>query len=236
MARLPRLSIPGLVHYLLQRGHNGGAIVHDSDDAERLLEVLRDAALSHGVVLHAYALMAAELHVLATPDTDAGVSRMMQSLGRRYSALFNRRHRRSGALWDSRFRSAVLEPGVPTLLALRHVDALLPVPAEAGPAAGGVPAPVRSSASQRLGGRRDAALVDPAVYWQLGNTPFDRELGYRRLLAEPVAPAERLALERALQGGGALGSTAFLQGLAHAQGRPLLPRARGRPRRLPASA
>lgn len=236
MARLPRLSLPGLVHYLLQRGHNGGAIVHDGDDAQRLLQVLRDAALSHGVVLHAYALTAAELHVLATPDTEAGVSRMMQSLGRRYAALFNRRHQRSGALWDSRFRSAVLEPGGFTLLALRHVDTLLPIVADTNPVAGAALSPARSSASQRLGGRRDAALVDPAVYWQLGNTPFDRELHYRRLLAEPPAPAERLALERALQGGGALGSPAFLEGLAQAQGRPLLPRARGRPRRLPAAA
>jgi putative transposase len=242
MARQPRLSLPGVMHYVLQRGHNGGAIVHDAHDTEQLLQMLREAALSHRVVLHAYAVAANELRVLATPETTDGISRMMQAVGRRHAAAFNRRHGRSGALWDGRFRSALIEAGAPALLALRHVDAhgsaetALPDPHAAAPAPGAASVPSaepveRSSQAHRTGGRRDAALVDPPAYWQLGNTPFERESRYRRLLAEPLTAAARADLHRALRGGWAIGSPAFLAGLAAASHRPPTPRPRGRPRR-----
>lgn len=242
MARQPRLSLPGMMHYLLQRGHNGGAIVIDAQDADQLLQMLREAALSHHVLLHAYALAANELRVLATPETGDGISRMMQAVGRRHAAAFNRRHGRSGALWDGRFRSALVEAGAPALLALRDVDAQAAAAADLAQAQAAPALPVavgqpvepagRSSRAHRTGGRRDAAVVDPPVYWQLGNTPFERESRYRQLLAEPLPTAEQAGLQRALRGGWAFGSPAFLAGLAAAAHRPLTPRPRGRPRRM----
>ena len=244
MARLPRLSLPAVVHYVLQRGHNAGAIVRDAIDTEHLLQTLREAALLHGVVLHAYAVLETELRVLATPDSAAGASLMMQAVGRRYAARFNRRHQRSGALWDGRFRSALIEPGAPTLLALRQIDGLVPAVEATETDEPGPHAPeastastlvrdlfVRSSGPHRIGGRRDVALVDPAEYWQLGNTPFDRESHYRRLLAEPIDSAAAAALMQAVQGAWAWGSEAFLAGLASDAARPVAPRPRGRPRR-----
>ena len=226
MARLPRLSLPGLAHYLLQRGHNGSPITRDATDAEHLLQTLREAALSCGVVLHAYAALPTELHVLATPDSDTGISRAMQALGRRYAAGFNRRHARTGGLWDGRFRSALVEAGAPLLTALRRIDAL-GLSTEADPASG----QVRSSAPHRIGGRRDPAVVDPPEYWQLGNTPFERESRYRDLLLEPLAASAADALDAAVRGSWAVGRPAFLQGLAQQTSRPLTPRPRGRPRR-----
>lgn len=242
MARLPRLSMPGVAHYLLQRGHNGGAIAHDAVDADRLLQVLREAARSTGVTLHAYALRASELRVLATPDSAAGVSRMMQAVGRRFAAGFNRRYGRSGGLWDGRFRSALVEPGHWTLLALRQIDGGLPA-AEDGPGAdagaaaqASVPdAPVqggllRSSVGHRIGGLRDAALIDPEEYWELGNTPFERESNYRALVARPPEEADLVALSAAVHGCWALGSARFLEDVALRSDRPTAPRPRGRPR------
>lgn len=241
MARLPRLSLPRIVHYVLQRGHNGGAIVRDALDSDRLLQTLREAALGHGVILHAYAVTEQELRVLATPDSASGISRTMQALGRRYAAWFNRQHGRSGALWDGRFRSALIEAGPTCLQALRHIDALgrqvalhvddQPEALAVTAAAARGKALVRSSAEHRTGGRRDAALVDPPEYWQLGNTPFDRESTYAKLLSDPLTPAQQAALNAAVQGAWALGSSRFLEGLAELTARPLLPRVRGRPRK-----
>lgn len=244
MARLSRLSVAAVVHYVLQRGHNGGAIAHDDDDAGRLLQILRESALSSGVAMHAYAVTTRELRVLATPDSAIGISRMMQSLGRRYAALFNRRHGRSGALWDGRFRSALIESGAPTLLSLRHIDGLarldggaaadhgqLPTAPDMGTSGAGIDAVLRSSVGHRIGGLRDAALVDPDAYWQLGNTPFERESSYRALLAETLGEAERQALQRAVQGAWAFGSARFIENLSAMTMRPLAPRPRGRPPR-----
>lgn len=242
MARQSRLSMPGVVHCVVQRGHNGGAIACDAQDAQRLLQLLRESAAGAGVVLHAYALGAVQLQVLATPDSDNGVSRMMQALGRHYAAAFNRRHGRSGALWDGRFRSALVEPGEPLLLAMRMVDGLgvshghgdesvqhnVP-PAPPSPDAG--PEWVLTSGSGRTGGRRDAVIVDPPEYWQLGNTPFERESRYRQLLAEPVAESQAHSLQAALRAGRAFGSATFLSQLAEATARPMTPRPRGRPPR-----
>ncbi len=242
MARLPRLSVPGLPHLVAQRGHNGGAIVVDDNDLDALLQCLREAARSHGVVLHAYAVTASTVALLATPDSAQGIGRMMQALGRRHAAAFNRRHGRSGALWDGRYRSALVEPGAVAFEAMRWLDgASLPVPhavAEAYDESGASPheghAPLalaRTSAVHRTSGRRDAALVDLPAYWHLGNTPFDREQRYRTLLHEGLPAARALQVEQALHGGWALGSAAFLAELATRAARPVAPRPRGRPRR-----
>lgn len=246
MARRARLSMPGVAHLVVQRGHNGGAIAIDREDLEQLVHALRESSQEAGVVLHAYALTPRELRVLATPDSAAGISRMMQSVGRRYVAGFNRRHGRSGALWDGRFRSALIAPGEWMLAALRHVDASVPHPAWADPAeaaghadeaaahaAGSTSEPIaRSTAAHRTGGGRDPSLVDPPEYWQLGNTPFERESRWRRLIAAPLDAAVARAIGLAVAGSWAFGPEPFLAELADRTLRPLTPRPRGRPRRL----
>lgn len=238
MARRARLSVAAVPHLVLQRGHDGSLLARDDADADRLVQLLREAAAHARVALHAYALDGAQLMLLATPDTPQGVSRMMQALGRQYAAWFNRRHARTGSLWDGRFRSALVEPGPTLLLALRVVDGAAnrhpaPAPDDAGaemPPAWG-DAALRGSAGSRTGGPRDPALVDPREFWQLGNTPFERESRYRRLLAEAPDAQQLQRLQQALRAGTACGSAAFLAGLAEQAGRALVPRPRGRPRK-----
>jgi putative transposase len=228
MARPSRLSLPGVVHYVVQRGHNGAPIAHDVTDAEELLRIVRDSATSLQVRLHAYALEPSALRLLATPQASDGISRLMQAIGRRYAATFNRRHGRSGTLWDGRFRSVLVEDGEHTLLLLRLIDAHATASTGSHRLPDGAD-PACSSRAHRTGGRRDPSLVDPEAYWQLGNTPFEREARYRSLLEEPPGAAETAALQAALQAGWGFGSVAFLSRLAAATGRPLRPRPRGRP-------
>ena len=219
MARLSRLVLPGQAHYVIQRGHNGQPVFADDADRATYEALLRETAAAQQVLLHAWALPATEVQLLATPPDAAALSRMMQALGRRYVSTHNRRHGRSGTLWDGRFRCAVVEPGAAVLEVLRLVDGL---------ATDGAP----SSAAHRSGGRRDPALVDPPAYWHLGNTPFEREAAYRRLLDTPLPMARAQALRRAALGGWAVGTVAFAAQAAAAAGRPALPRAPGRPRRI----
>ena len=236
MARAARLSLAGLPHLVQQRGHDGTSLARDEADADRLVQLLREAAADARVALHAYALHGAQLLVLATPEADGGISRMMQALGRQYAAAFNRRHGRSGALWDGRFRSALIEPGPALLQVLRMVDAAAARPGgqpddETAAASPSSEPWARSSAASRTGGQRDPALVDPREFWQLGNTPFERESRYRRLLDEPPDPQQLEPVQRALRSGSAYGSPAFLGGLAELTQRQMVPRPRGRPRK-----
>lgn len=216
MSRLPRLALAGQPHYLLQQGVHGQALAVDEADRERLLQALHEAALTHRVQLWAYALLPQALHLVACPAAPDGLSRMMQTLGRRYVVAFNRRHGRSGALWAGRFRAAVVEPGDWLLLALARVDRLA---LEAG-------AP--GSAAHHLGRQRDPGLAEPPDFWALGNTPFDRESAWQRRLEAGADPREA-ELARAVQGAWAAGSPAFVAATAERLGRPAAPRRPGRP-------
>jgi putative transposase len=219
MARLPRLVLPGHPHYVIQRGHSGSAVFVDDDERRSYLAALREACGAHHVTLYAYALEAGEAHLLVAPPSAEALSRMMQALGRRFVSAHRQRHGGSGALWDGRFRCAVLEPGSACLRALRHIDGL-----------GGSGA-AQGSAPSRLGRVRDGTVTDPPEYWGLGNTPFEREMAYAELLGQGLPTADAQAIRAAALGGWAYGSAAFLQALAASGGRAPQPRPRGRPPR-----
>lgn len=226
MARQPRLSLAGYAHHVIVRGHNGAAVVLDDQDRQTLMLALRESARLHSTQVHAYRIRHDELQLLLTPTTVDGISQTLQGVGRRYAAAFNRRHGRSGALWDGRFRAAVIEPGLPRLWSLRVVDAEPDLVAMSEGNAVGL-----SSSVHRLGGRRDDMLVDPPEYWQLGNTPFERELAYRALLLEAVPPELDRQLRQAVLSGRPFGSSHFVAEVGRLAGRPVSVRPRGRPRR-----
>lgn len=232
MARLARLARAGLTQHLIHRGNNRQPIVLDDEDRRALLAALQECAATHKVAIHAYVLMDNHLHLLATPSTDEGLGRMMQSLGRRYVAAFNKRHGRSGTLWEGRYRAAPLEPETYLMPAMRCIE-LNPV--RAGLAARAADYPW-SSCQHHVGRRRDPLVTDPAAYWALGNTPFDREMRYRHLLEEGVSEAEHRTLVDSALKGWPLGSPRFLAELAKSAERPVAPRPRGRPRKSSASS
>jgi len=225
MARQPRLVVPGQPHYLVQRGHNGQAVFVDDDDRGLFLALLGEAAKAQRVPLHAHALLPAEIHLLVMPVQAESLSRMMQTLGRRYVAVFNRRHGRSGTLWEGRFRTAVLESGPCTLACMQFIDSLEWQRGVAGTLEGAL----WSSTPHRLGGRRNPMVSDPPEFWRLGNTPFEREAAYRALLVAGVDATAVVQLDKAALAGRAWGSSTFLARLSASTGRSTQARRRGRP-------
>jgi putative transposase len=227
MARLPRLSLARIAHLVLLRGHNGETVFRDDQDRQTFLDALGVAFEREQVALHAYALLTDRTWLLCTPEQDQGLSRAMQSLGRRFAAAFNRRHQRSGTLWDGRYRATVVEPGRTLLDAMVVVDQWS---ADAASVAADPTPSTWSSARQHLGFEGPMPLRDIAEYWALGNTPFDRATAYRMLLSEPARPAEVERIVAAVLKGWALGSSEFIEALRLRTTRPLQQRRRGRPR------
>jgi putative transposase len=225
VARLRRLVVPGQTHHLVQRGHNGQPVFVGDEDRRLYLAALQDALRSQAVVLHAYALLDNEVQMLLQPPSEQALSRMMQALGRRYVALFNRRHGRSGTIWAGRFRAGVVQEGIHTLQCMLLVDSL---PVRRGEDAL-AQASRWSSAPHRLGQCRDPLVTDPPEFWRLGNTPFEREAAYAALLAHGLDESQARRIEHAAASGWALGSPQFLADMAEQLGRPVRPRARGRP-------
>ncbi len=224
MARLPRLVLPAHAHHVVLRGTGDRPVFADELDRDAFVAALLAAGAATGVAVQAFALHTHEAQLLLTPPLAASLSRCIQALGRAYVPAHNRRHGRSGSVWDGRFRCAVVEPGDTRLAVLCLID---------GGWLDGSEAP-RTSAPHRLGGPRLAGLDDPPEYWALGNTPFEREAAYRELLADRhPGPEQAARLRRAALGGWAAGSAAFAEQVAALSARPARPRPRGRPRRGP---
>ena len=81
MARLPRLSIAGCPHHVLQRGNNRQPVFMDDADRVRYLALLGEAASRFKVAVHAYVLLDNHAHLLLTPSDAAGLTQTMQALG-----------------------------------------------------------------------------------------------------------------------------------------------------------
>ncbi len=225
MARLPRLAFADLAHHLVLRGHNHEDVFVDDNDRRAWLAALRESAATLSVAIHGYVLLPDHVHLLATPRSAEAIGQLVQSLGRRYVAAFNRRHGRSGTLWDGRFRASVVEPGATLLGCLRYIEQN-PVRAGLVVSAGDWP---WSSAPHHLGRKTDSLITGLPEFWSLGNTPFERELAWQQQLDDPLPAGEVVALTRDALAGWAHGSGAFLARLKELTGRPLQPRPRGRP-------
>ena len=109
MARLPRLSVPGYPHHVVQRGNNRQPVFLSDADRQFFLGLLRDSAARNAVAVHAYVLMENHFHLLVTPSLGDSLGRFMQALGRAYVRYFNDMHGRTGTLWEGRYRAAVLQ-------------------------------------------------------------------------------------------------------------------------------
>ena len=91
----------------MQRGHNREPCFFAEDDFFSYLHWLREALAETRCTLHAYALMTNHVHLLLTPQTTKAVPKLLISLSRRYVQYINRTYRRTGTLWDSRYKSSL---------------------------------------------------------------------------------------------------------------------------------
>ena len=225
MARLPRLTVPGYPHHLIQRGNNRQAIFASNADYEILLAMLDENARKFQVELHGYVLMTNHFHLLATPATPTSLPSLMQAVGRRYVRHFNQTQGRTGTLWEGRYRSTLIQADRYLLACMVYMD-LNPVRA-------GIAATARDyrwSSHGRYVGLRDDKLVTPhALYWSLGNTPFAREAAYAELVAAGIGPGQQQALTNSVLQGWALGEPDYVEDLQKRTARRVSKAKAGRP-------
>jgi putative transposase len=230
MARLPRLSVSGLVHHVSQSAAGDQPIFRDDDDYRSMIAIFMDLGRSGAFDIHAYSLGRTRFDVLLTPREPWVLSRIMQNIGRRYVRSFNDRHDRRGTLWEGRFRATLVEPGPWLLACMRWIES---PPARSG----GVDAALAyawSSLPHHVGRRLDPLIRDHESFWLLGNTPFERQAAYERLIRQGLDAITVARLEADTRHGWPLGSVAFIDSLAKRLERPLTRRNPGRPRRAPA--
>jgi putative transposase len=226
MARLPRLTVPGYPHHIIQRGNNRQQIFGGTADYELLLGLIDEHARKQHVAVHGYVLMSNHFHLLATPETEEGIPQMMQAVGRRYVRNYNLRHARSGTLWEGRYKSTLIQAERYLLACMVYMD-LNPV------RAGMVPDPgdYRWSSYQHYIGRRSDKLITPhPLYWELGNTPFARDEAYGALVRAGISESEKQALTDSALRGWALGEPDYVADLQRRTERRVVRAHAGRPR------
>ena len=122
MPRRARLSIPGIPWHIIQRGNNRSVCFYAEEDYLLYLHYLDEFATKFGCAIHAYVLMTNHVHLLLTPHEADAAGRLMKLLGQRYVQRVNRLYRRSGTLWEGRFRSCVVQDGVYLLGCSRYIE------------------------------------------------------------------------------------------------------------------
>ena len=225
MARLPRLTLAGYPHHIILRGNNRQAIFMDMADFQRMLALLQTHAIEQGVQVHAYVLMSNHLHLLLTPLQNDSLPKMMQAVGRTYVLYFNKRHGRSGTLWEGRYRSALIQTERYFLACMAYID-LNPV--RAGMVAQAADYPW-SSHGHYIGRQNEAWLTPHPMYWEMGNTPFAREAAYAAMIQAGINQEQQQALTSSALSGWALGEKSFVQGLQKQTSRRVNPAKAGRP-------
>lgn len=220
------LHYPGAVLHIVQRGNNRAPVFTCAQDRRFYLDCLRDAARTHDVAIHAYVLMTNHVHLLASPRHAQALPRMMQTVGRRYVGRFNFLHRRTGTLWEGRYKAAIVETEAYLFACLRYIE-LNPVRARM------VAAPDRYPWSSHRGnafGDDDPVLTQHPSFLALGRNRDERCDAYRRSFGEPLAEGIVRTIRDATQFEWALGGPSFRENVEARTGRRAGRLPMGRPR------
>lgn len=225
MPRRPRPDLAGIAQHVVQRGNNRDPCFFQTADYRGYLTLLREAAQRHGCAAHAYVLMTNHAHLLVTPAQAGAVSRMMQTLGRNYVGGINARYRRTGTLWEGRYKSCLVDSDGYLLICYRYIE-MNPV------RAGMVAAPTSypwSSHAANAGGVHDALVTPHAGYLALGVDDETRRSAYRALFGDALGTEQLAQIRAFLQQGRALGSSRFRAQIEAALGRCMAVRPAHRP-------
>jgi putative transposase len=210
MPRRPRLRIAGIPFHVIQRGNNRSACFFGEGDYYRYLGDLGQLSRQYAVDVHAYVLMTNHVHLLMTAGHADGVPLLMKFLGQRYVQYVNRRHERTGSLWEGRFRSCLVDTESYFLTCHRYI--------ETNPVRAGM---VRSPADYRWSSYRanaegfpDSLLSPHAIVQALGETPAERRAAYRDLFRDDLSESQIERIRNTTNSGFVLGSARFEQRMA----------------------
>jgi putative transposase len=224
MPRKPRMYLPGVPCHVTQRGNNREACFFAPADHTLYLSCLAEACTRYRVAVHAYVLMTNHVHLLMTPMDRDGISRVMQSLGRRYVQAINKRYQRHGTLWQGRHGSSLVDAQSYLLACYRYIE-LDPVTARMVQH----PADYRwSSYRNNVLGRSDNLVTPHKIYRQLGATENERRDAYRALFASHLDERDIHTIRTAARFSMPVGDDKFKAQIEHALGRNVGHAKRGR--------
>jgi putative transposase len=225
MPRRSRLQAAGVPVHIIQRGNNRQACFFADEDYQFFLDHLARLARRFRCALHAYVLMTNHFHLLLSSELAVGPSLLMKFLGQRYVQYVNRAYKRSGSLWEGRFRSSLVQTERYVLGCYRYIE-MNPVRANM------VRHPVQyrwSSYAANAEGRAAEWITPHGEYRALGLDDLTRRAAYRGLFETELDRELLREIRVSTHGGYAIGSSRFREDIESALKLRATPRAPGRP-------
>ena len=205
MPRLPRYVLPGHPQHVIQRGNNRCPIFIADEDYGCFRHFLLEACQRHQCLIHAYVLMTNHMHLIMTPRKEDGISKVLQSVGRRYVQYFNITYQRTGTLWEGRYKATLIDSEAYLLTCYRYIE-LNPVRANMVSHPGEYP---WSSYPANALGKNDTLVTPHDLYLSLGRLPHQRQAAYRDLFHTHIDKKTLKEIRHATQKGWALGNDRF---------------------------
>ncbi|TCS72639.1 putative transposase [Sulfuritortus calidifontis] len=225
MPRRPRIKLAGLPQHIVQRGINREPCFFAEEDCHSYLHWLEKAAADWHCAIHAYVLMTNHVHLLVTPETETGTAKLMQAIGRRYVQYINRSYKRTGSLWEGRYKSSLVQEDAYLLTCMRYIE-LNPVRADMVQD----PGQYRWSSYRHNGlGQADRRITPHPLYLALDQDGPGRHIAYRALFRSQLDDEALADIRLALSQGRPLGSDRFSDKVCAAVGIRRMQSKPGRP-------
>lgn len=229
MPRSSRVICPNTPHHIVQRGHNRQAVFISDDDYRYYLKNLIYFKQEFNCRIYSYCLMTNHVHLIVDPGSKPELlSLLMKHVAGRQARYVNRLEKRSGSLWEGRFKSSIVSTVEYLAACCRYVE-LNPL------RAGIVKHPGKyqwSSYTSKANGERDLAVNLDRTYLALGNNEKERQVAYAQYVLTAAPEHEIKLIRNALQRGQLTGSETFREEISLKLGIRFSNRGPGRPRKI----
>jgi len=189
MPRATRLDAPLMLHHVIGRGIERRAIFTADDDRRDFLGRIAALVAGDHLAVYAWALMPNHFHLLVCTG-NLPLSTAMQILLGGYAGAFNRRHRRSGHLFQNRFKSTLVQHDPYFLELVRYIH-LNPVRARLVPNLGALDQYPWTGHAALLGHHQYLWYNSDYVLAQFGTDLAQARARYRAFVADGLAGAPR---------------------------------------------
>jgi len=226
MPRKARIIVPNCPHHIVQRGHNRNAVFVTEQDYQYYLENLKEFKREFDIKVNAWCLMTNHVHLILEPGDDKkSVSRLMKRLAGRQSAYVNKLERRTGTLWEGRFKASPIQRDEYLLPCVRYI--------EMNPVRACMVASTEeykwSSYHERTGVRNDGVLDLDACFIGLSKNRLERIKRYKKFILENVSDVEMKLLHESVKRNQLTGNNRFTDEIERRVGIRVENRGRGRP-------
>ena len=228
MPRQARIILRNTPHHIVQRGHNRQAVFIEDADYRYYIATLREWKEELNIKVYGYCLMTNHVHLIIDPcDDEDNLGKFMKRLAGRQTRYVNALERRTGSLWEGRYKSSPIETDTYLLACSRYVE-LNPVNAGMVKQASDYE---WSSYRQKAGVEKEMWVDNDPIYIGLSKDKNERMQRYKKYINQPVPEEEKQLIGGALQRGQLTGTHRFVEEVERRLGIRVEQRKQGRPKK-----